>query len=74
MTNIKDLLEDYRNVKRIYEALAEYAMTLAQLSGQPLGSEEQIEVASWLSHLRKLDPKRNGRWHDLEKKLGLLHS
>jgi geranylgeranyl transferase type-2 subunit alpha len=74
VTNIKDLLEDYPDIKGIYEALTEYAMALAQLDGQPLGSEKQIEVASWLDHLRKLDPKRDGRWHDLEKQLGLLRS
>jgi geranylgeranyl transferase type-2 subunit alpha len=73
MAKMKDLLEDYRNTKRIYEALAEYAVALARLSGHPLESEEQIEVASWLNDLRKLDPKRNGRWHDLETQLDLLH-
>ncbi|KAJ4019023.1 Rab geranylgeranyltransferase [Fusarium irregulare] len=72
VTNIKDLLEDYRDVKCIYEALIEYAMALVQLIGQPLGIEKQSEVASWLDNLKKLDPMRNGRWHDLEKQLGLF--
>jgi geranylgeranyl transferase type-2 subunit alpha len=74
VTNIKDLLEDYRDVKCIYEALIEYAMALVQLIGQPLGLEKQSEVASWLDNLKKLDPMRNGRWHDLEKQLGLFRS
>ncbi|KAL4727544.1 Rab geranylgeranyltransferase [Fusarium chlamydosporum] len=72
--NIKDLLEDYPDIKWIYEALIEYAMALAQLVGQSLEPQSKVEVASWLDVLKKLDPKRNGRWHDLEKQLGLSQS
>ncbi|KAM0549098.1 hypothetical protein ACHAPJ_009553 [Fusarium lateritium] len=71
VTDIKDLLEDYVDIKWIYEALIEYAIAQTQLTGQPLESESKDEVASWLETLRKLDPKRNGRWTDLEKELGL---
>ncbi|RGP63441.1 geranylgeranyl transferase type-2 subunit beta [Fusarium longipes] len=74
VTSIKDLLEDYPDIKGIYEALTEYTMALAHLDQKPLGPEKQIEVVSWLNHLRKIDPKRDGRWHDLEKQLGLLRS
>ncbi|KAM0191217.1 hypothetical protein ACHAPA_007559 [Fusarium lateritium] len=72
--DIKDLLEDYRDIKWIYEALVEYAIALAQLTGQPFEPETQNDVTSWLENLRKLDPKRNGRWDDLEKELSSLRS
>ncbi|KAF5673054.1 geranylgeranyl transferase type-2 subunit beta [Fusarium heterosporum] len=70
--DIKDLLEDYRDIKWIYEALIEYSIARAQLTEQSFESESQIDVVSWLEHLKKLDPKRNGRWDDLEKELSLL--
>ncbi|KAJ4269736.1 Rab geranylgeranyltransferase [Fusarium torreyae] len=71
VTDIKDLLEDYVDIKWIYEALIEYAIAQTQITGQALESESEDDVASWLETLRKLDPKRNGRWSDLEKELGL---
>lgn len=74
VVDIKDLLEDYRDIKWIYEALVEYAIVLSQLIGQPFEPETQNDVASWVENLRKLDPKRNGRWDDLEKELSSLWS
>jgi geranylgeranyl transferase type-2 subunit alpha len=71
VTDIKDLLEDYDDIKWIYEALIEYAVALNQLTGQSTESEYKNDVASWLAKLRELDPMRNGRWADLEKQLGL---
>ncbi|KAM0419001.1 hypothetical protein ACHAPT_012052 [Fusarium lateritium] len=71
VTDIKDLLEDYADIKWIYEALIEYAVALSRLTSQGLESEYQSDVASWLGKLRELDPMRNGRWADLEKQLGL---
>ncbi|KAH7237444.1 uncharacterized protein BKA55DRAFT_542984 [Fusarium redolens] len=71
VTEIKDLLQDYKDTKWIYEALIEYAIALNELTGQPFEPESQSDVTSWLQTLRKLDPKRNGRWSDLEKDLGL---
>ncbi|KAJ4257288.1 Rab geranylgeranyltransferase [Fusarium falciforme] len=71
VTDIKDLLEDYDDIKWIYEALIEYAVALNQLTGQSPESEYKNDVASWLAKLRELDPMRNGRWADLEKQLGL---
>jgi geranylgeranyl transferase type-2 subunit alpha len=71
ITEIKDLLQDYKDIKWIYEALIEYAIALSQLTGQPFEPRSRSDVTSWLQILRKLDPKRNGRWSDLEKDLGL---
>ncbi|KAL2687556.1 hypothetical protein Neosp_005117 [[Neocosmospora] mangrovei] len=71
VTDIKDLLEDYADIKWIYEALIEYAVALNQLTGNSPESEYKKDVASWLVKLRELDPMRKGRWADLEKQLGL---
>ncbi|KAF4977535.1 hypothetical protein FZEAL_5969 [Fusarium zealandicum] len=72
IVDIKDLLEDYNDIKWIYEALIEYTVARGQLTSQALESEDQSDVASWLTRLRELDPMRNGRWGDLEKELGLV--
>ncbi|KAI1798655.1 protein prenylyltransferase [Daldinia bambusicola] len=61
--DIKDLLEDYRDVKWIYESLLEYTIALK-------GFGEQVEdPAEWLAKVRALDPMRAGRWDDVEKQL-----
>jgi geranylgeranyl transferase type-2 subunit alpha len=71
IVDIKDLLEDYKDIKWIYEALVEYTAAIWQLSGQKQQDEERNDVVNWLGKLRKLDPMRNGRWDDLEKQLDL---
>ncbi|OTB10426.1 hypothetical protein K445DRAFT_16642 [Daldinia sp. EC12] len=61
--NIKDLLEDYKDIKWIYESLLEYTIALKGLG-------EQVEdPAKWLVKVRALDPMRAGRWDDVEKQL-----
>ncbi|KAK7416575.1 Rab geranylgeranyltransferase [Neonectria magnoliae] len=74
IVDIKDLLEDYADIKWIYEALVEYTTALWQLTGQAREDEEQRDVAQWLGRLRALDPMRNGRWVDLETQLNLASS
>jgi geranylgeranyl transferase type-2 subunit alpha len=71
VTNIRDLLEDYTDIKWIYESLIEYTLALAQVQSRKSSDEEREEVSSWLENLRKLDPKREGRWQDLKRDLGL---
>ncbi|KAI2462870.1 protein prenylyltransferase [Annulohypoxylon bovei var. microspora] len=67
---IKDLLEDYDDIKWIYEALLEYTVALRRL-GEQGGEDIQIEDPSkWLAKARLLDPTRAGRWNDVEKQLG----
>jgi geranylgeranyl transferase type-2 subunit alpha len=68
---IKELLEDYDDVKLIYEALFEYTLYLCQLEGRQPSAEERADLVAWLAKLRQLDPMRNGRWADLERDLGL---
>ena len=69
---IKDLLQDYKDVKWIYEALLEYTMTLGQLrrkSQSTSESRQQDDLPSWLSKLRELDAMQAGRWDDVGKQL-----
>ena len=71
IANIKDLLEDYADVKWIHEVLVEYTVALARLQGRQLDDDETEELRAWLGKLRTLDPMRNGRWDEWEKQLGL---
>lgn len=66
---IKDLLEDYEDIKWIYEALVQYSIALSTSQGKVQASPESW--APWLKKLRELDPQRDGRWTDLEKQLGI---
>ncbi|KAK8040019.1 geranylgeranyl transferase type-2 subunit beta [Apiospora rasikravindrae] len=69
VTEIKDLLEDYDDVKLIYEALLEYAMAYRAMGVSDGDTANQDEMMAWLAKLRELDPLRRGRWDDLEKSL-----
>jgi geranylgeranyl transferase type-2 subunit alpha len=66
---IKDLLEDYQDIKLIYEGLFEYTIYVCQLEGRRPNASEQADLAAWLAKLKELDPMRNGRWTDLERDL-----
>ena len=68
---IKELLEDYDDVKLIYEALFEYTVYLCRLQERHPDASERADLAAWLAQLRQLDPMRNGRWADLERECGL---
>ncbi|KAK5997372.1 Geranylgeranyl transferase type-2 subunit alpha [Cladobotryum mycophilum] len=68
---IKELLEDYDDIKWIYEVLIEYTIAARQLDNHSSEERESDEVARWLRKLRELDPMRNGRWNDLANDVGL---
>lgn len=68
---VKDLLEDYEEVKWIYEALTEHTITASRLMEQGLESDDEKNLSEWLQKLRELDPKRVGRWHELCSRLGI---
>jgi geranylgeranyl transferase type-2 subunit alpha len=70
--DIKDLLEDYDDIKWIYEALMEYTISVSQLEEREPQSEEKEDLKGWLAKLRELDPMRNGRWNDTEREYGLV--
>ncbi len=63
---VRDLLADYDDVKWIYEALLEYTLAVARMEERPLAEDERLDVQDWLGRLRALDPKRTGRWDDIE--------
>jgi len=65
--NIQELLEDYDDIKWIYEALVEYSLALIRLEERDIEPDEKHDLKSWLDKLKKLDPQRNGRWVDLER-------
>ncbi|KAK8093530.1 hypothetical protein PG997_000215 [Apiospora hydei] len=69
VAEIKDLLEDYADVKLIYEALLEYAMAYRAMGESDGDAANQDEMMAWLAKLSELDPLRRGRWDDLEKSL-----
>lgn len=69
IADIKELSEDYDDCKLIYENLMEYTVALSALEGRQPSSDEKVQLESWLSTLRKLDPMRQGRWEDVEKGL-----
>lgn len=60
---ITDLLEDYDDIKWIYEALLEYNLALNRLEDKTGGAGN---LQTWLTKLRALDPMRMGRWKDVE--------
>ncbi|SPO05616.1 related to geranylgeranyl transferase alpha chain [Cephalotrichum gorgonifer] len=68
---IKDLLEDYQDIKWIYEALMECALSLAKVEDREVNDEEKGEMREWLGKLRELDPMREGRWVDVARRYGL---
>ncbi|KAK2603941.1 hypothetical protein QQS21_003876 [Conoideocrella luteorostrata] len=63
---IQDLLEDYLDVKWIYEALVECTLAAKKLSAHELQQTKRYPLAEWIRKLQELDKKRKGRWDDLE--------
>ncbi|KXJ87096.1 hypothetical protein Micbo1qcDRAFT_208493 [Microdochium bolleyi] len=61
---IKDLAEDYEDVKWIYQALIGYTTALVNL-GIDI-ADQAGDRAGWLQKLKDADPLRSGRWRDLE--------
>ncbi|KAI1345799.1 hypothetical protein F5Y01DRAFT_45101 [Xylaria sp. FL0043] len=62
---IKDLLEDFSDIKWPYEALLEYSLALRHL--QPTEEGQGEDPKFWLNELRKLDAMQTGRWNDVER-------
>ncbi|GAB0135174.1 hypothetical protein EsDP_00003521 [Epichloe bromicola] len=66
---IEDLLQDYLDVKWIYEALIECTLAANTLRTDAQQQMKQPQLADWLEKLRELDTKRSGRWDELEKQI-----
>lgn len=69
---VNDLLEDYKNIKWIYEALFQYTLALSRLGEPAEKSVISNNLTDWLQKLRELDPQRSGRWTDLESHLNMV--
>jgi geranylgeranyl transferase type-2 subunit alpha len=63
--DIRALLEDYDDIKWIYEVLVEYTIALTEFEGRKLSPAERQDLSGWIAQLRRLDPMRSGRWADL---------
>lgn len=72
IADIKELLEDFPESKLIYEALIDYTLAFARLGEQGLLHPQATEVKQWLEKLKQLDPKRRGRWLDLDERTTVL--
>jgi len=69
---IKDLLDDYADIKWIYEALLGYTLALERLEQRTERSDgRRHDLQTWLVKLKALDSMRIGRWNDLEAQLEL---
>lgn len=67
---IKEMLEDSSDCKWVYQALLTYAELYFDIdAGNNFLTTK--EMRGWLDMLRTLDPARNGKWDDWEKKLDL---
>ncbi|KAK3938383.1 hypothetical protein QBC46DRAFT_410281 [Diplogelasinospora grovesii] len=66
---INDLLEDYGDIKWIYEGLLECTLALKQLEQRAERGGGIFDVKTWLVKLQALDPMRSGRWSDLERRV-----
>ncbi|KAH7027353.1 uncharacterized protein B0I36DRAFT_375281 [Microdochium trichocladiopsis] len=65
--NLKDLLEDYSDIKWIYLGLLDWTSALERVEGPAnSGDRELNESKVWLAKLRALDVLRAGRWDDME--------
>ncbi|KAI0454263.1 hypothetical protein F5B21DRAFT_514849 [Xylaria acuta] len=62
---IKDLLDDFPDIKWPYEALLEYTLALRKLQPGAEGEREDSDPNFWLAKLRKLDAMQTGRWDDV---------
>ena len=65
---LRDMLDDTRDCKWIYQALIDCTLLAAQV-GRPLSATAKVDVVQWLVELKKLDPLRSGRWKEFEKSL-----
>lgn len=70
MEYIKEILEDEADCKWIYEGLLNVAEIYLEVDAGTRAVTTK-DMRSWLDELERLDPLRQGRWKDLEKRLKL---
>lgn len=67
---IQEILEDEEDCKWIYESLLSLAVAYLEVEGGTQAFSTQ-DMRSWLQHLKRLDPLRNGRWEELGTSLNI---
>ncbi|KAG0646269.1 Type II geranyl-geranyltransferase subunit alpha [Hyphodiscus hymeniophilus] len=70
LVNLRDILDGAEDCKWVYSALLEYTMALCEMEERQPRDDEMEDCKTWLAELRKLDPLRAGKWHDLDSSLG----
>jgi geranylgeranyl transferase type-2 subunit alpha len=69
---IKDLLEDFPNIKWLYEALLEYTLAFRKLQPHTIVEGQENDPNFWLTKLRRLDSMQSGRWDDVEQQISSI--
>lgn len=64
------MLDDVTDCKWVYQALIDCKLLIAKIQGF-MSEQDRGEVKAWLNDLKNLDRLREGRWIDLEHKLGI---
>jgi geranylgeranyl transferase type-2 subunit alpha len=70
MEYIWEILEDETECKWIYEALLGLAEAYLEIDAGTRAVTSR-DMMAWLAELQRLDPLRQGRWNDLERRLNL---
>ena len=66
LSNLSEVAEEADDCKWVYEALMEYTLAYSKLESRAPAADEMENCNLWLAKMRKLDPKRSGRWDDIE--------
>lgn len=70
LASVKEMLDGAEDCKYIYQALLEYSRRYLEIDAGTKAVTTK-EMAVWLAELKKLDSLREGRWRDMEAKMGL---
>lgn len=65
LSNLNGVSEEADDCKWVYDALLEYTLGYSRLESRAPSSDEKKNCDLWLAKMRKLDPKRSGRWDDI---------
>lgn len=66
LSNLSEVAEEADDCKWVYEALLEYTLAYSRLEARKPSAKEMENFGHWLAKIRELDPKRKGRWDDIE--------
>ena len=69
---VRELLEDAKDCKLLYQALIEMAMTQRGETGRWPDKVTPEDVRTWMDELEKLDTLRKSRWKDMREDMNAL--